>query len=171
MPPKRGANLSIEHQITLCHCAVTVLEDAVIGINQSKAEFDKRVADMFNAKMKEVNGPPRSQNFLRTKWAAIQKVCSAYKGFYETVKKMGFSGYDEEMYYKEANKLYNAKKSTQFDKNGNPLPRPHSDDKEVPYSHCWKSFLRNHTKWSIDEVHGEKVSAGPVALSNSDTES
>ena len=65
---KRQANFTVEKDVRVAQCVLTVSQDAIKASNQSSDQFGSRIEESFNV----AHTPERTKKSLQNKWTEIK---------------------------------------------------------------------------------------------------
>ncbi|KAL2924152.1 Glutathione S-transferase T3 [Bienertia sinuspersici] len=114
----------------LCMSWLNFTSDSIRGIDQSKADYWKKIVDYYNQWKRE--GPAVTVEQASNHWYKMCADVSKFNGCYIQVKNTDPSGHDEEQIISKAQQLYTSQSQNK--------------KRKFPYIHSWK-ILRKAPKW------------------------
>ncbi|CEP01148.1 No apical meristem-associated C-terminal domain-containing protein [Plasmodiophora brassicae] len=99
----RGKKWSDDEDQSLATSYVSVSVDPKLGADQKAVDFWSNVLQHFRTFQP---GTVRTVNALYNRWKDIHTCVGKFAGYYDTVKSTARSGWSEEEYYEEAQRMY-----------------------------------------------------------------
>ncbi|GFQ03467.1 glutathione s-transferase t3 [Phtheirospermum japonicum] len=105
MSKSRSKNYTIAEDRHLCTVYLDVSQDPIVGINQSKDQFWKLIAEKYNSEKPNPNMGDRTQISLQCRMQAILKDSRKFNGCLHQIEYLSPSGENEQILLERANEL------------------------------------------------------------------
>ncbi|KAK6141990.1 hypothetical protein DH2020_019616 [Rehmannia glutinosa] len=151
MSKPRTTNYTFAEDRHLCNVFLDISQDPIVGTNQTREQFWKRIEDKYNSGKPSSNIQDRNQRSLQCRMQTILKDVRKFNGCLQQIEYLNPSGANEQILLERANEL---------------LMQQKGYSGGFKFDHVWyvmKDYVQSETAGGVSSFPKENIQESPIS--------